>query len=413
MTSHPSKRVALEEVKEESKRLAKRAKHVEEDTEVIHQVKEKQRKIDIAEVFSRPRVTEAAKKFGLSVGEAIDIATGWDLSRKRDRRRCLKWIRQNKPQVIMISPPCTAFCRLQGLSKWSANKERTLWTGVQFLKFAAAVAKEQVREERHFLFEHPASATSWSRPEMRSLRRLPGVVQVVGDLCMFGLTTRSATGQARPAKKRTKFMTNIPEVTKELGVRCDGRHEHQALISGRARKAEVYPQELCKAICRSVVGLKARLENDFERVLEDEGSTCGRTRLTHHSFQKQLDGLAISISELGRLPRQREAEHAQAGAVMNNCRKRREMLSAEKQRALENLPHWTWRAEATDEFNAAWWDQLAAVEEYLAQHGNLPKQRNPLGTWVNNMRKPDRRRRLSPEQLGALKRCKIIAMDEN
>ena len=502
---------------------------------------EKQRKIDIAEVFSRPRVTEAAKKFGLSVGEAIDIATGWDLSKKRARRRCLKWIRQNKPQVIMISPPCTAFSRLQGLSKWSANKERTLWTGVQLLKFAAAVAKEQVREERHFLFEHPASATSWSRPEMRSLSRLAGVVEVVGDQCMFGLTTRSATGKVRPAKKRTKFMTNIPEVKDELGVKCDGRHEHQQLISGRAQKAEVYPQELCKAICRSVVNLKARLENDFERVLEDVCSKCGRTCLTDHSFQEQLGRLASSISELGRLPRQREAEHAQAGAFMHNCRKRREMLSAEKQRALENLPHWTWTAEPdaawweqlsslldsilklgrlprqretehleaarflnncrqrreklsaqkqraleelphwtwtaepdaawweqlsglessiselgrlprrgeaehveaakfinnqrqrrkmlgaekqralenlphwtwTDDRDAAWWEHLAAVEEYLAQHGNLPKKRDPHGQWVQDMRKPDRRRRLSPEQLGALKRCKIIAMDEN
>ena len=120
-----------------------------------------------------------------------------------------------------------------------------------------------------------------------------------------------------------------------------------------------------------------------------------------------------SITELGRLPRRGEAEHVEAAEFIHNSRKRREKICAEKQRALENLPHWTWRAEATDEFNAAWWEQLAAVEEYVAQHGNLPKQRNPLGRWVSNMRTPDRRRRLSPEQLGALKRCKIIAMDEN
>ena len=62
---------------------------------------------------------------------------------------------------------------------------------------------------------------------------------------MFGLTTRSSSGVARPAKKRTRFMTNVLEAKAELGIKCDGSHEHQHLTGGRAKKAEVYPEKLC------------------------------------------------------------------------------------------------------------------------------------------------------------------------
>ena len=55
-------------------------------------------------------------------------------------------------------------------------------------------------------------------------------------------------------------MANFPEVEDELGVKCDGSHEHQLLISGRAKKAEVYPEGLCKAMCRAITSLKERLE---------------------------------------------------------------------------------------------------------------------------------------------------------
>ena len=51
-------------------------------------------KVEIAEVFSIPRVTVEARKFGLSTGEAIDIQTGWDLTRSMERKRCMQWIRQ-------------------------------------------------------------------------------------------------------------------------------------------------------------------------------------------------------------------------------------------------------------------------------------------------------------------------------
>ena len=106
-----------------------------------------------------------------------------------------------------------------------------------------------------FLHEHPYTATSWSMPEVKQIMACAGVQTVVADQCMFGLTTKGGRrGQRMPAKKSTRFMTNSWHIAKELNVRCDGGHDHQALIGAqRAREAQVYPEGLCRAICKGLV----------------------------------------------------------------------------------------------------------------------------------------------------------------
>ena len=59
------------------------------------------------------------------------------------------------------------------------------------------------------------------------------------------------------AKKPTKFMTNSSVIGRELSRKCDGSHEHQPLIDGRARDAARYPPALCGAICRGIAKEKA------------------------------------------------------------------------------------------------------------------------------------------------------------
>ena len=44
-------------------------------------------KVDIMEVYSPPRVTVEAKKFGLRAGEAMDLVTGYDFNQAEDRKK--------------------------------------------------------------------------------------------------------------------------------------------------------------------------------------------------------------------------------------------------------------------------------------------------------------------------------------
>jgi hypothetical protein len=119
------------------------------------------------------------------------------------------------------------------------------------LEFAIEVYEHQIRHGRHFIHEHPASATSWSYPRMARLREKKGVGEVVGHLCQYGLTTRSGGGRA-PALKPTRFLSSAEEVLKLLGKKCSGEHTHQRLAQSRTRDAAVYPPELCRAMLQGI-----------------------------------------------------------------------------------------------------------------------------------------------------------------
>ena len=83
-------------------------------------------KVDMCEVFSPPRVGVEAKKFGLKVGEAWDLTTGWDFSKKDHQDKSEEYIDKEKPLVLIGSPPCTPFSQLQSLNP-VAEKSRRKW----------------------------------------------------------------------------------------------------------------------------------------------------------------------------------------------------------------------------------------------------------------------------------------------
>ena len=80
---------------------------------------------------------------------------------------------------------------------------------------------------------------------------------------MYGLQTRykDTTGLAR---KRIGFMTNSVCIAQQLERRCPNKegyivHRHIRLESGRTKAAQVYPKELCRAICQ---GLQNQIQAD-------------------------------------------------------------------------------------------------------------------------------------------------------
>ncbi len=79
--------------------------------------------IDITEIFSPVRVVAIAEKMGLIGGLSMDLRTGWDFTRAADRERCRQYIRRVKFLVVIGSPPCTMFSRLQNLN-WGKSEER-------------------------------------------------------------------------------------------------------------------------------------------------------------------------------------------------------------------------------------------------------------------------------------------------
>ena len=73
-------------------------------------------------------------------------------------------------------------------------------------------------------------------PEIRRMMTRIGVTVVEADQCMYGLKTKGSDRRTEvAAKKPTKFMTNSRALSQELSRKCDGMHEHQCLVDGRAQ----------------------------------------------------------------------------------------------------------------------------------------------------------------------------------
>ena len=63
------------------------------------------------------------------------------------------------------------------------------------------------------------------------------------------MTSKGPDGEEGPVKKGTGFLTNSPQIAKELGKVCDKSHSHVMLKGGsRCSDAQKYPKELCDAM---------------------------------------------------------------------------------------------------------------------------------------------------------------------
>ena len=151
---------------------------------------------------------------------------------------------------------CAAFSRLQTFNAKRLGVEKMremLEYGVKHLTFALDLCEIQRRNGLYFLFEHPAGASSWSTAPMQRMLKRGGVKTYEGDLCCYDLT-QVVKGEKLHIKKPTRFMTNSTFVGEALSEKCQGQHRHVELTGGgRTRRAEIYPDRLCRAILEGLV----------------------------------------------------------------------------------------------------------------------------------------------------------------
>ena len=103
---------------------------------------------------------------------------------------------------------------------------------------------------------------------MKDLLSFGNVSTVKTDQCQFGLETKADGGGKKLAKKPTRFMSNSRAMLRELDRQCQGGHEHQHLMAGRAAAAAFYPVKLLRAIVRGMANTKA--EVDGVKALEND-----------------------------------------------------------------------------------------------------------------------------------------------
>lgn len=213
---------------------------------------------DIMEIYSPPRVTKEAQRQNdqgknppFRVGQAMDLTTGFDFRRSQDRALALKRVRTCQPALLILCPPCTTFSPLRNLSNHKRDPQVVYEEeseGLLHWEFTLVLAKEQIENKRAFLLEHPAGASSWEHPTVKQLEQLPGVYQIVVDMCCFSLRTKEGIA----AKKPTRLLTNCYPLVKLLRRRCQNHHPHQPLLGGRAKEAAKYTRPFVQTILRGL-----------------------------------------------------------------------------------------------------------------------------------------------------------------
>ena len=213
---------------------------------------------EVAEIFSVPRVSQAAAAVGLKCGPSYDILTGVDLRDKKERDRVREELRVRKPKLLVVCPPCGPFSPLQNLRKHWDTKEwlKQLYEGKIFLRYAAQLIQDQMDRGDIFVFEHPLRAKSWNDVCMQRLLKNDQVHRVAADQCMFGLKDRISK---RRHRKSTCIMTNSKHVAQEMELKCSQDHEHEPIMGqvriggqwvSRSKLAQEYPQQFVKALLR-------------------------------------------------------------------------------------------------------------------------------------------------------------------
>ena len=229
-------------------------------------------KIEVAEVYSPPRVTEMAHQMGLKVGWSLDITTvdvdgrNGDFNEVEMRNTAVRKLLEDEPLLLIGSPMCIAFGTMNNLNYPKMCPEevkRRMEHGRRHLEFCAKLYAMQWRAGRYFLHEHPEGASSWHEDCIVKLFKKEGVVKVNGDQCMYSLRSRNGEYEG-PARKGIGFMTNSVCISQQLDKRCPNRsghmvHRHVILMNGRTKAAQVYFAGLCKAIC---VGLQEQIKMD-------------------------------------------------------------------------------------------------------------------------------------------------------
>ena len=202
----------------------------------------------VAEYYSVPRIVPAAAMYGLPGSLSLDILTGWDFHNACNRALSIALLAQLHIILLILSPPCTMYSAIQRLlnfKHWSEDEIAARMSEADvLLDHAMACATTQISRNAFFLFEHPASASSWTRPSVQTVRALPGVKCVTADMCMLGLVSPV---DKVPMRKRTRFMTNCSLLAQSFeGLYCDKSHMHQVIegVEGgirRCKAAQVYP----------------------------------------------------------------------------------------------------------------------------------------------------------------------------
>ena len=131
----------------------------------------------VAEVYNPGCFGKIAHRFNLIPGHAFDLKLDFDLLQTNKRNEVKQYIKDVRPGLVCIAPPCEMYSQLQNLSKHKRERVPSLLQkclkrksdGEQLLRFAIELCDLCNDLGIKFLLEHPHAASSWKHRAMDQL----------------------------------------------------------------------------------------------------------------------------------------------------------------------------------------------------------------------------------------------------
>ena len=220
----------------------------------------------LMEVFAgAATLTYLAAQMNLPVSAPVDIEydTRYDLLDPRARQRLSQVIEDDDPYLLSFAPVCTAWSNWQymNMHRYADGEERVMaerkkWYPV--LKWMAGEVRKRLQKGREVLVENPWGSQLWHVKCISELIQSGCNNQMTGeeleliylDQCAYGLHNPQ-TGQWH--RKPTGLMVSSKEMKKRLQRCCDGTHWHEPLEGGQTRKAQQWPEPLCREMLKGAI----------------------------------------------------------------------------------------------------------------------------------------------------------------
>ena len=174
--------------------------------------------------------------------------------------RNLVWdiIVKQKPKVIFLAPPCTAWSQIQNINDPAVVYQKRL-ASVPLLNFCFQVAEYQSKHGRYFFFENPSTSNIWETKQFKAIYKLQNTTWSNTDFCMFGMRDPVS---GKYYHKRVSLMFNCPgDAVARMFKHCNPAncsHEHEPVegscpgYGSRTKLSHVYPTSFCKAFAESM-----------------------------------------------------------------------------------------------------------------------------------------------------------------
>ena len=152
---------------------------------------------------------------------AAELETGWNLETKSRRDKCSSELRIARPKVLIASPPCRLFLKLQNHNDGRSNALESGESKVITTRYHVMFVREcfeQMHRGDHFIFEHLTEASSWNELCVRKLIAQPSFFGVEGPMCRWHLLS----GESGFVREPVSSLTNHRDLADSLEQSSSG-----------------------------------------------------------------------------------------------------------------------------------------------------------------------------------------------